>query len=185
MPFKKVSYEQWTKDYLKYVHPDATEDEIKESYDRIQIPTRSTVESAGYDFTIPYKFTAPASPYNTANGSDANNFMLITGIRWKKPSMVMKNLALFLFARSGMAHKFGVAPSNCVGVVDSDYYNSDNEGHIMVSINNIGIRRLRQVSTFAPGTKVVQGVIMEFYTDEDAELAPKTERNGGHGSTGI
>ena len=52
----------------------------------------------------------------------------------------------------------------------------------MVSINNIGIRRLRQVSTFAPGTKVVQGIIMEFYTDEDT--APKTERNGGHGSTG-
>ena len=43
-----------------------------------------------------------------------------------------------IYARSSLASKQGIRPANCVGVVDSDYYeNPDNDGHIMFAFYNI------------------------------------------------
>ncbi len=49
-----------------------------------------------------------------------------TGIRVK----INDGWVLKLYPRSGLGFKFRVQMNNTVGIIDSDYYNSDNEGHI-------------------------------------------------------
>ena len=84
----------------------------------------------------------------------------------------------FIFARSGLATKRGLAPANKVGVIDADY-----RGEIMVALFNHG----SEEQTVALGERVAQMVIMPFLAAEyvEAEALSDTERgSGGFGSTG-
>lgn len=83
-----------------------------------------------------------------------------------------------VYARSGIACKRGLAPSNKVGVIDADY-----RGEIMVSLHNHGTTE----QTIDPDERIAQMVITPFIhcEYEEADNLDDTERgDGGFGSTG-
>ena len=84
----------------------------------------------------------------------------------------------FVFARSGLASKKGLAPANKVGVVDADY-----RGEIMVALHN----HSSQSQTVSNGERIAQIVIMPFISAEFIEcenLSDTARGSGGFGSTG-
>ena len=84
----------------------------------------------------------------------------------------------FIFARSGLATKRGLAPANKVGVIDADY-----RGEIMVALHNHGIAS----QTVEKGERVAQLVLMPYlaaeYFEVD-ELSDSERGDGGFGSSG-
>lgn len=117
--FEKVPFEQFKID-CKKLFDNADDNIIKTIYDNISIPTRATPGSAGYDFRIPFEFSLIKD----------SSVVIPTGLRCKMP----KNLVLLLVPRSGLGFKYRLSLMNTVGVIDSDYYSSDNFGHIMIKI---------------------------------------------------
>ena len=100
--------------------------------------------------------------------------MIHTGLAAEIP----EGYAGFVFARSGLASKRGLAPANKVGVVDSDY-----RGEWMVALHNHSLAP----QTVAPGERIAQMVIMPYLTAqfvEVAELSDTVRGAGGFGSTG-
>lgn len=84
----------------------------------------------------------------------------------------------FIYARSGLASKRGLAPANKVGVVDADY-----RGEIMVALHN----HSSEAQTVLRGERIAQMVIAPFLTAEfcEVESLSDTQRgSGGFGSTG-
>lgn len=70
---------------------------------------------------------------------------------------------------------------NSVGIVDSDYYdNPDNEGHIMIALENMGAEPVR----IARGERVAQGIFLRYLTTDGDGETVKEKRSGGFGSTG-
>ena len=69
--------------------------------------------------------------------------------------------------------------NNTVGIVDSDYYGSDNEGHIFAKITNDSNEGLTM--KLSAGTAFMQGIFLPFGITEDDRA--EQERNGGFGST--
>lgn len=168
MGFKKVSYEQWKKDAEKYTS--LSPESIKYSYERITLPTRGSEYSAGYDFYLPYDYAL-----------ETGGSVILTGIRWDCLSEeAAVNRALFLFARSSTAKKYGFALMNRVGIVDMDYCQADNEGHIMLLVDK---KAALSSYEFEAGERLAQGVIMPFFTDSTDKIIGKS-RVGGFGSTG-
>lgn len=84
---------------------------------------------------------------------------------------------LMLYPRSGLGCKYGLNLMNQTGIVDSDFYYSDNEGHIFVKLKNNGDKEC----TIREGDNVVQGVFLEYGITIDDEVTGI--RNGGFGST--
>lgn len=134
-------------------------------YTDLVIPTRSTKNSAGYDFKSPISFTL--SPNESKK--------VPTGIK----ACMNENEFLAIFVRSSMGFKYNVRLCNQVGIVDSDYYNNqDNEGHIFIKIQNEGDKEI----TINKGDRFAQGIFMNFLvTDDDMASG---DRTGGFGSTG-
>lgn len=94
-------------------------------------------------------------------------------------SMGRDDVAAFIYARSGLATKRGIAPANCVGVVDSDY-----RGEIKVALHNHSAEDF----AVAPGDRIAQMLISPVIRAEytEVEELDETERSsGGFGSTGI
>ncbi len=84
----------------------------------------------------------------------------------------------FIYARSGIATKRGLAPANKVGVIDSDY-----RGEIMVALHNHSDKE----ATIEAGERVAQIVIAPYLTvnfTEADELDDTARGEGGFGSTG-
>lgn len=161
--FEKVSYEQFKKDILE-VAPSLIEDEIKEIYDRIELPTRSTKCSAGYDFKIPYKVYLM---------EDKKNPIFPTGIKCQLDD----DKVLLLMPRSSLGLKYGFTLPNTIGVIDADYYNNpSNEGHIK------WCAKVDEDIILSIGEKYMQGVIVSYHTTDDDNV--NATRNGGIGSTG-
>jgi len=158
--FEKVSFEQF-KNSLK----DYSEEEAKKIYEAIALPKRATKGSAGYDFYAPYHIEL--KPNETA--------LIPTGIRAK----IDDGYFLALFPRSGLGFKYRMQLNNTVGIIDADYYNADNEGHIMCKITNDSNEG--KVLTIEQGKGMVQGIFMSFgiVVDDEAD----GERTGGFGST--
>ena len=84
-----------------------------------------------------------------------------------------------LYPRSGLGFKYRLQLNNTVGIIDSDYYNSDNEGHMFVKLTNDS-NEDKSLSLKA-GQGMVQGIFFEFGIVEDDDVTE--ERNGGFGST--
>ena len=84
-----------------------------------------------------------------------------------------------IFPRSSLGFKYKLMLNNTVGIVDSDYFYSDNEGHIFIKIindNNEG-----KTVHIEKGTAFAQGIFVPFgITSDDCADG---ERNGGIGST--
>ena len=101
--------------------------------------------------------------------------LIPTGIAIALPS---PDYVALIFARSGLGIKFGIAPSNCVGVIDSDY-----RGEIKVGLHNSGDADY----TVQPGDRIAQMAILPVVQAvlEQADELDETERGtGGFGSTG-
>ena len=84
----------------------------------------------------------------------------------------------FIYARSGLASKRGLAPANKVGVVDADY-----RGEIMVALHN----HSSEAQTVLCGERIAQMVIAPFLTAEFCEVESLSDTSrgvGGFGSTG-
>ena len=98
-----------------------------------------------------------------------------TGIAIALPS---PDFVALIFARPGLGVKFGIAPSNCVGVIDSDY-----RGEIKVGLQNSGDKDY----TIRPGDRIAQMAILPVVQAEleQADELDETARGiGGFGSTG-
>lgn len=152
--FEKVSLKQFL---------EAGGDE--KSYEEVKIPKRATRGSAGYDFVTPVR--VELLPGEAA--------LVPTGVRCQ----LMEGYDLSLYPRSGLGFKYSIQLANTVGIVDSDYYYSDNEGHIMVKLVNRGKIGL----ILEPGDRFCQGIIREYFLSVDDST--EGSRNGGFGSTGV
>ncbi len=162
--FFKVSWEN----YLKALQEDfqtLSEDDIKKIYETIKLPKRATVGSAGYDFFAPFDITL----------KPGETIKVPTGIRAKMD----EDWVLKLYPRSGLGFKYRLQLNNTVGIIDSDYYFSDNEGHIFAKITNDSNEG--KVLEVPAGSGFMQGIFLEYgiTVDDDAEGV----RNGGFGST--
>ena len=87
---------------------------------------------------------------------------------------------LSLYPRSGLGFKFRLQLDNTVGIIDSDYYFSDNEGHIFAKITNDS--REGKTLHIPAGTGFIQGIFTEYGITGDDDASEI--RNGGFGSTG-
>ena len=167
--FEKVSFAQFCNDWLKNFpddwYGDSPDDihDIKTMYDALTVPSRSTAHSAGYDFVSPLNFML--RPEQT--------IMIPTGIRAYMPH----DMVLMVFPRSGLGTKYQIGLCNTVGIVDTDYYDADNEGHIHIKLSNNGDKLV----SIEQGQAFCQGIFTTYYTVYNDNVL-KT-RNGGFGST--
>ena len=94
--------------------------------------------------------------------------------------MIKEEWVLKAYPRSSSGTKFRLQFNNTVPILDSDYYYSKNEGHIMFTLFNDS--RENKILKIAKGDKVCQGVFVEYGITFDDEVS--AERTGGFGSTG-
>lgn len=162
MNFEKVSLEQFTKDCKKLGYET---NNIKEIYNSINIPSRATINSAGYDFYSPFDIIL----------NNKESLVIPTGIRCKMP----EDIFLSIFPRSSLGFKYMLQLKNTVGVIDSDYYYSDNEGHIMISVVNNNNDNANMI--IAQNERFCQGIFMKYFVTDNDNCT--NIRNGGIGST--
>lgn len=164
--FNKVSKEQFLDDWRNVFGMEEKEEEILSAYSSIMLPRRATAGSAGYDFFLP-------CPVCLDPGESVN---IPTGIRVE----LCEGWVLLLYPRSGLGFKYRLQLNNTVGVVDSDYFYSDNEGHIFIKIFNDS-REGKRIELHAQ-MAFAQGIFMEYGIAADDDAIET--RNGGFGSTG-
>lgn len=162
--FFKISKEQFVRDWLD-TFSDNTEETALEVYEKIKLPRRATRGSAGYDFYSPVTFTL----------KPGKTIKVPTGIRVR----MEEGWVLKCYPRSGLGFSFRLQLNNTVGIIDSDYYYSDNEGHIFSKITND--TNEDKVLTIEEGTGFMQGIFVEYGITVDDNTME--ERNGGLGST--
>ena len=176
MHFEKITREQWMKDMVNLYSFDPlfeplleeNLEKINKLYDGIKLPKRATKYSAGYDF---YASGDGVIPTEHAG-------IIPTGIRWVCDKEEDKNKVLQIYPRSGIGFRTGVRLMNTVGIIDADYWEGNNEGHIMVKLYN----PMDASFEVKDGEAIVQGVITEYHTcDDEEEIVEK--RTGGMGST--
>lgn len=162
--FNKVSLKQFVDSYITEFgnKPNVI---ITELYEDICLPKRGTVGSAGYDFFAPFDFTL----------APGQGIKIPTGVRVN----VEEGWVLKCYPRSGMGSKYRLQLDNTVGIIDSDYYYSDNEGHIFIKLTNDS--RSGKILKVNKGDAFIQGIFSEYgitYDDDVSDI-----RNGGFGST--
>ena len=141
---------------------------IKKLRDDAKIPVYATSGSAAADLCYAGDADIVIGPGSTV--------LVPTGL---SISTGRGDVAAFIYARSGLASKRGIAPANCVGVIDSDY-----RGEIKVALRN----HSEEPFTVTPGDRIAQmaiaPVIRAVY--EETDSLDETDRGGGgFGSTGI
>lgn len=159
--FSKVSFVQFQSGWQ-----DAFGEDVDHNvYENLLLPVRATTGSAGYDFFSPLRFTL----------APGETIKIPTGIR----AEIAEGWVLMVFPRSGLGFKYRLQMNNTVGIIDSDYYASDNEGHIFIKLTNDS-KEGKNVTVEA-GQGFAQGLFLPFgITEDDAVSAV---RNGGFGST--
>ena len=160
--FEKVSYEQFASDWTDTFGSGYN---IEEIYNTIKLPKRATTGSAGYDFYTPLKFKL----------APGETIKIPTGIRVK----IDDGWVLKLYPRSGLGFKFRIQMNNTVGIIESDYYYSDNEGHIFCKITNDSNED--KTMSLNAGDGFCQGIFVEYGITFDDDVSDI--RNGGFGST--
>ena len=162
--FLKVSFEQFAEGY-RDSFGECDEKLIREVYDSLKLPRRATRGSAGYDFYAPVTLTM--KPGETVK--------VPTGIRVE----MEENWVLKCYPRSGLGFKYRLQLNNTVGIIDSDYFYSDNEGHIFAKITND--TNENKTVEIPEGTGFMQGIFVEYGITVDDDVT--SVRNGGFGST--
>lgn len=142
--------------------------EVVSAYEdkEINLPTRKTSESAGYDFECAEDVTI----------GPRELVIVPTGIK----AFMNYDEYLAIHIRSSMAIKRGLMLTNSTGIIDCDYYNNeDNEGHILIALMNMR----DEAVTLQKGERIAQGIFSKYLlTNEDDA---KGLRTGGIGSTGV
>ncbi len=153
--FERISFKQFKKDVC----------DSRELYDKIELPSRSTRNSAGYDIrSIENVIIKPGE-----------SKAIKTGVKVSMNS----DEVLYIFDRSSLGFKYDICLSNSVGVIDSDFYNNpDNEGHFQVKLINHG----KNDFEVHIGDRIAQGVFMKYLVVDDEKEIEST-RKGGIGST--
>ena len=139
---------------------------IKKLNEKAILPTYGSPYSAGADLYACIDEDLNVEPGQTV--------FVKTGLSMEIPV----GFAAFIYARSGLACKKGLAPANKVGVVDCDY-----RGEVMVALHN----HSSETRTVAVGERIAQLVIAPYYTAdfcECYELSDTVRGEGGFGSTG-
>ena len=140
---------------------------IKKLRENAKIPFRATPGSAGVDLYACIDNPVTIAPQEIA--------VIPTGIAIELESA---DYVAYIFARSGLAIKHGVAPANCVGVIDSDY-----RGEVCVGLVN----QTNQPYTIEPDERIAQMVISPVVLPDIEvvdELGDTVRGGGGFGSTG-
>jgi len=139
---------------IKKLHPDAV------------LPKRATDASAGYDLCA--RLDTPVAL------ESGNRTLIPTGIAIGLPGPETVGL---IYARSGLATQYGLALSNGVGVIDSDY-----TGEVKVGLINLS----DTAYIIKPGERIAQLVIAPILLPEivETELEETMRGSGGFGSTG-
>lgn len=164
--FEKVSLNQFRKDWID-TFGDESSEIITEIHNNIKLPCRATTGSAGYDFYSPKDFTL----------HPGCTIKIPTGIRCK----MEEGWVLKCYPRSGLGFKYRLQLNNTVGIIDSDYYHSNNEGHIFLKLTND--TNESKIVKIEKGNGIAQGIFVEYGITYDDEVS--NIRNGGMGSTGL
>ena len=156
--FEKVSFDQFVNDFEVHFN-------VEEAYNDIKFPKRATTGSAGYDFYSPVDFTL----------APGETIKIPTGLR----CYIEDGYVLSIYPRSGLGFKYRLQLNNTVGIIDSDYYNAANEGHIMIKLTNDSNEGKTLV--VKKGEGIAQGIFSEYFVtyDDDTDGV----RTGGFGST--
>lgn len=162
--FHKVSEEQFLKDWAD-TFPESSSEDALAVYQAVKLPRRATAGSAGYDFYAPVQIDL--APGKTVK--------IPTGIRAEMEA----GWVLKCYPRSGLGFKYRLQLNNTVGIIDSDYFYSDNEGHIFAKLTNDS--KEGKTVEIAPGEGFMQGIFVEYGITTDDEVT--AVRNGGFGST--
>ena len=162
--FYKVREARFAEDW-KDTFGEVSAEEVQEIYEGISLPVRATAGSAGYDFFAPVKVTL--QPGETVK--------IPTGIRVE----MEQDWVLKCYPRSGLGFKYRLQLNNTVGIIDSDYFYSDNEGHIFAKLTND--TNEGKTLVIPAGTGFMQGIFVEYGITVDD--AAEGVRNGGFGST--
>ena len=139
---------------------------IKKLRDNAQMPTYGSEFAAGADMYAAIDEAVTIEPNETK--------LIPTGLAFEIP----EGYAGFVYARSGLASKKGLAPANKVGVIDADY-----RGEVMVALHNHGT----EAQTVEAGERIAQMIIAPFVTVNyffSDELDDTVRGEGGFGSTG-
>lgn len=139
---------------------------IKKLRENAIVPTYGSADAAGADLYAAIDAPVSIQPDETV--------LIPTGLSFEIP----QGYAGFVYARSGLASKRGLAPANKVGVIDSDY-----RGEVMTALHNHGT----ESQTIEPGERIAQMVIAPYITANFilSDELDNTERGaGGFGSTG-
>lgn len=178
--FEKVSLNEFKKSIKEEFEAINGDRDIELIYENIQLPKRSTTLSAGYDFFAPFDFELKPNEV----------IKIPTGIRVK----IDDGWFLSCMPRSGLGFKYYETLANTIGIIDADYYNSANEGHIMAKIVNRNPFVCNSLDTklfprniekdtmkIKRGQGFMQGIFFPFgITYDDTAVGI---RNGGFGST--
>ena len=134
----------------------------------INLPVRSTKNSAGYDVEAAEDCVIPAFK------AGQKPTLIKTGLK----AYMQSDEVLILANRSSNPGKKGLILANSIGIVDSDYYgNPDNDGHIMFAFYNVKEEDIE----IKKGERIGQGMFQKYLvTDNDFANG---ERTGGFGST--
>lgn len=163
--FEKVAYQHFEAAMLNAGYGIDRMD-MQDVYYYIRLPKRATAGSAGYDFYLPFDICLAAG----------ESVMVPTGVCVK----MEEGWFLACYPRSGLGMKYRLQLDNTVGVIDADYYGSDNGGQICAKLTNDSKEgktlHLKAGERFMQGVFCLHGLV---YTD-----AAWRVRNGGMGSTG-
>jgi len=153
--FEKISFEQFKKDIK----------DDQELYENYKLPKRGTKYSAGYDFFAIEEFTIKPGEIKKVP----------TGYKM----MCNEDEMLMIVVRSSMGFKWNVRLTNQVGIIETDYYNNENnEGHMWVALQNHGDKDYCVMQ----GEAYAQGIFTKFLTVDDEDKI-EGKRKGGFGST--
>lgn len=164
--FERISLKQFVDDWID-TFGNRPDDIITEIYNNIKLPKRATAGSAGYDFYSPVDFVLRSG----------QTIKIPTGIRCK----IDNGWVLKCYPRSGLGFKYRLQLNNTVGIIDSDYYYSDNEGHIFLKLTND--TNESKILKIKSGDGIAQGIFVEYGITYDDNT--NGVRNGGFGSTGL
>lgn len=160
--FERVSLNEYIRAW-RALGSTKSEEELTEEWNNIKLPKRATKGSAGYDFFAPCDLGEITSTEIT----------IPTGIRWITNN---DGIYLMMVPRSGLGFKYRMELSNTVGIIDSDYYKADNEGHIMAKF------RCKRNFEIKAHQSFLQGIVNAYFISADEEPID-FDRTGGFGST--
>lgn len=187
--FSKVPFASFKKDF-ENLYGEQDPAFLSDMYDKIELPKRSTKYSAGYDISVPFSFSI----------KKGRSIVIPTGIRCKMDEKTV----MLVFPRSGMGFKNRLGLANTIGVIDADYYNADNYGHIMIKLVYNGDKytetiflnsstssktiskknkKFKRILTIDANQAFAQAIFTPYLHDRKESIDNMDMRKGGFGST--